>query len=110
EDEDGCPRQEADRPRATQGDDRDLAVAAERERLGDRDRTEQKHDEREEDRVEHDLDDETTHLASSAIRLAERSRGTPFWPCRRSDVRATSAPSRCSPEFAPLEGCGDEPQ
>ena len=80
-------------PAPRRRDDGHFAVPAERERLGDRDRTEEEHDEREQDRVEHDLDDETTHLASSAIRLSERSRGIPFWRRGRSRVQASSAPS-----------------
>ena len=55
--------QEADGAGATQRHDRDVAVPAERERLADRDRAEEQDDDHEDDRVEHDLDDETTHLA-----------------------------------------------
>src|SRR4029077_9943380 len=78
EDEDRSPRRKADDPGAAERHDRG-AARPERERLIDRDDAEEQDDDREEDRVDHDLDDETTHAAPfSAVLTPRRSRGSPL--------------------------------
>ncbi len=66
QDEDRRPAGEADEPCAAERDDLG-ASGAERERLRDRDDPEEQQDDREQDGVDHHLDDETTHGVSSAV-------------------------------------------
>ena len=66
QDEDRRPRGEADEAGAAERDDLG-APGPEREWLRDGDDPEEQEDDREQDGVDHHLDDETTHGASSAV-------------------------------------------